>query len=413
MTGDDVRTVFEPRLPQDEMDRLCQPCGVIKRPHKLHLGMLVQAMGLAAGTPGGAYQADVWRSSLAGAVPRVTRAAFCRGFDGPLAPGMAARAYAWAQLVAWPGSLSGVTDGSMGDAAVGTVRDAPIADGPGTGDDAARTVPTELSGGCGAPGRDHGSPAREHDSPPLQIDESWRGCGWLADLASASLARRRACEHDEGHFVIRRKDHWTPQVDHIAHGQVTRQFCPGTALDVLLAEHTLILDGQAMAAAGPVGGASIPLPVRLVGAQTPPGDGFFRTNLPPRVGPRQVADLERVRWEVERSMQLEQSVQRLDAIAAAYACSLKTRLQASLMASTITAVRAHRHHLKTCPQPGGAPRTEAPLPTRLLALPRTVSCQSIAQAVALTGAEAKRRGVRSRTCSRPQAKTPTGAVGRQ
>jgi hypothetical protein len=133
---------------------------------------------------------------------------------------------------------------------------------------------------------------------------------------------------------------WTPQVDYIARGQVTRTFCPGTDLNGLLADHTLIVDGQAMAAAGPVGGASIPLPLRLVGVQTPPGDGFFRTNLPPQVGPRQGADLDRVRWAVERSMQLDQSVQRLDAIAAAHACSLKTRLHASLMASIITAVLA-------------------------------------------------------------------------
>jgi hypothetical protein len=35
-----------------------------------------------------------------------------------------------------------------------------------------------------------------------------------------------------------------------------------------------------------------------------------------------------------------------------------------------------------------------PLPTRLLALPRAVSCQSSAQAVALIGAEAKRCGVK-------------------
>lgn len=36
---------------------------------------------------------------------------------------------------------------------------------------------------------------------------------------------------------------WTPQVDYIARGQVTRTFCPGTDFDGLLAEHTLILDG--------------------------------------------------------------------------------------------------------------------------------------------------------------------------
>jgi hypothetical protein len=44
MTGDAVRQVFEAMLPQEEIDRLCQECGVIERQRKLNLGMLVRAM---------------------------------------------------------------------------------------------------------------------------------------------------------------------------------------------------------------------------------------------------------------------------------------------------------------------------------------------------------------------------------
>jgi hypothetical protein len=76
MTGDDVRTVCEPRLPQEEMDLLCQPWGVIERQRKLTRGLVVRALVMAAGPPGGASQADILRSSLEGEVPRVTRAAF-------------------------------------------------------------------------------------------------------------------------------------------------------------------------------------------------------------------------------------------------------------------------------------------------------------------------------------------------
>src|SRR5262245_65868406 len=113
MTGDDVRTVLEQRLPQDAIDRLCQQCGVIERQRQLNLGMRVRAMVIAAGTPGGAYQADVLRSYLEFAVPRVTRAACYRWFDGPLEQCMAtlaerALAYARAQPVDWPGPLRGV-----------------------------------------------------------------------------------------------------------------------------------------------------------------------------------------------------------------------------------------------------------------------------------------------------------------
>jgi len=76
MTGDEVREVFEAMLPQQELDRLCTPFGVIARERKLNLGMCVRAMVISAGTPGGAYQADVLRSYLECEVPHVARSAF-------------------------------------------------------------------------------------------------------------------------------------------------------------------------------------------------------------------------------------------------------------------------------------------------------------------------------------------------
>jgi hypothetical protein len=78
MTGDEVRRVCEAMLPQEEMDRLCATCGVIERERKLNLGMFVRAMVISAGTPGGAYQADVLRSYLEFEVPRVAQSAFYR-----------------------------------------------------------------------------------------------------------------------------------------------------------------------------------------------------------------------------------------------------------------------------------------------------------------------------------------------
>jgi putative transposase len=396
MTGDEIRVVFEQMLPQDALNRLCQPCGVIERQRKLNLAMLVRAMVIAAGTPGGAYQADVLRAYLESEVPRVTRAAFYRWFDEPLerfmeALAQRALAYARAQQVDLPGPLSGVKDWSIVDFTTIKVRDALLEEFPGTGDYAALKGHKILSVGCGAPVRYHVSPARDHDSPHLHIDESWRGYGLLADLAYASLARLRACETYDVRFVIRLKDNWKPKVESIARGQVTREFCPSTDLDALLAAETLVLDGRAIDADVSVGGATNPLPIRLVGVQTPKGYCFFLTNLPPRIGPLQVADLYRVRWEVELSIKLDKSVHRLDQIDAERPCSLKTLLPASLMASTIAAVLAHRHNFNTRPQAAGAPRTEAPLHTRLLALQMAVSCQFIAQAFELKGTAAKRR----------------------
>jgi putative transposase len=396
MTGEDVRQVFEAILPQQEIERLCAQCGVIERQRKLHLGMLVRAMVIAAGTPGGAYQADILRSYLEFEVPRVARSAFYRWFDEPLEQLMTALAdralaYARAQQVDLAGILGGVKDWYIVDSTTVTGRDALRDEFPGTGDYAALKVHKVLSIGCGAPVRYHSSPAREHDSRHLQIDESWQGYGLLADLAYASLARLRACNAQGVRFVIRLKDNWKPKVDYIARGQVTREFCPGTDLDVLLDTEILRLDGQAIDADVRVGGPSDPLHLRLVGVHTPKGYGFFLTNLPPRLGPRQVADLYRIRWEVELSIKLDKSVHRLDQIDAERPCSVKTLLHASLIASIIAALLAHIHNLQTRPPQEGAPQTEAPLHPRRLALQLAVSCQSIAQAGELKGVAAQRR----------------------
>jgi hypothetical protein len=92
MTGDEVREVFEAMWPQEEIDHLCELCGVIARQRQLNLGRFVRALVIAAGTPGGASQADVWRSDLACEVPHVARSAVYRWFDGPLEQGLAALA---------------------------------------------------------------------------------------------------------------------------------------------------------------------------------------------------------------------------------------------------------------------------------------------------------------------------------
>jgi hypothetical protein len=191
--------------------------------------------------------------------------------------------------------------------------------------------------------------------------------------------------------VIRLQDNWKPKVDDSARGPVTQTFFPGTTLDALLAEDILMREGRAMAADVHVGGDKHPLPLRRIGVHTPQGYGVFLTKLPPRIGPRQVADLYRGRWEVELSSKWDTSVHRLDEVDSERPCSLKTRLHASLIASTIAALLAHPHHLQTRPPQAGAPRTEAPLHPRRLALQLAVSCQSIAQAFDLQGSEATQR----------------------
>jgi hypothetical protein len=178
--------------------------------------------------------------------------------------------------------------------------------------------------------------------------------------------------------VIRLKDNGTPHVDDLARGQVPQEGFPGTDLATLVEEEILVLNSRASDADVYVGGDKRPLPLRLVGVHTPKGNGCFLTNLPPRIGPRQVADLYRVRWEVERSLRLDNSVNRLDAIDAERPCALKTLLHASLMASTLAALLAPPHNLQTCSTQAGKPHLEAPLHPRRLALQLAVSCQSMA-----------------------------------
>ena len=187
MTGEDVCHMFEAMLPQDEIDRLCVQCGVIERQRKLHLGTLVRAMVISAGTPGGAYQADVLRSYLEGEVPRIARSAFYRWFDEPLERFMAALAaravaYARAQQVDLSGPLCGVQDWYIVDSTTVRVRDALREEFPGTGEYAAIKVHKVLSVGCGAPVRYHFSPAREHDRRHITIDASEpvrpTACAW-------------------------------------------------------------------------------------------------------------------------------------------------------------------------------------------------------------------------------------------
>ena len=396
MTGEDVREVFEMILPQQEIERLCAPCGVLERQRKLHLGMLVRAMVIAAGTPGGADQADVLRSYLEFEVPRVARWACYRWFDEPLERFLAALAeralaYARTQQVDLTGMLGGVKEWYIVDSTTVRLRAALQEEFPGPGEYAAVKGHKVLSVGCGAPVHSHFSPAREHDRRHLTIDASWQGCGLLADLAYASLARLRACHEHGVRVVIRLKDNWKPTVDHLARGHLTQEFCPGTDLDALLEQEILLLDGPTIDADVPVGGPKHPLHRRLVGVHTPKGYGVFLTNLPPRLGPRQVADLYGVRWEVELSIRLDTSVHRLDQIEAERPCSVTTLLHASLIASILAALLAHAHNRQTCPSQAGEPRPEAPLHARRLALQLAVSCQSIAQACELTGAPAKRR----------------------
>lgn len=394
MKGDDVREVFEAIFPQDVIESWAGELGVVVRERKRDLIALIRSMTIAAGTPNGGLQADALRSYLESGAEPVVRAAFYSWFDDPMEQLMErlsqrAMAYAREQEVDLPGILAGVRDWRIVDASTVKVSNELIEQFPGAGDYAAIKVHKTLSVGTGCAVTYHFSPARDHDSPHLVIDESWRGYGLLVDLGYASFDRLRACEKHDVRVVIRLKENWKPRVESISRGTVTRTFFTGTDLDVLLEEETLILDGKAIDAMVTLDPEGQPLKLRLVGIPTPKGYCFFLTNLPKRVGPLQVGDIYRVRWEVELSFKLDKSVNRLDESKAERPCSIKAMLHASLIASILSTLLVHKHTIETRPKKPGDARTQPPLHPIVLARGLDKASLSIARAFELEGRAAQ------------------------
>jgi hypothetical protein len=371
MKGSDVQRIFEAVLPDEEIERWAAELGVVKRDRKRDVLALVRAMVISAGTPSGGIQADALRAYLDHDVPEIGRSAFYQWFDESLERLMSrvaerALAYARAQKVDLPAALAGVIDWRIVDSETIKTRRALQEAFPGAGDYAAIKVHKVLSVGTGCAVSYHFSPAREHDSLHLDIDESWAGYGLLADLGYASFDRLRACLRHGVSFVIRLKDSWKPRVERIDRGSVTRTFCAGTDLDLLLDAEVLCLDGEIIDAVVSLGSAG-DLRVRLVGVPTPKGYCFFLTNLPERVDAELVGNIYRVRWEVELSMKLDKSVNRLDESDAELPCSLKTLLHASLTASVLATLIVHQRNLDTRPKKEGGARNQPPFHPMLVA----------------------------------------------
>lgn len=358
LMADDLQVLFTELFPESLIDELAVEFGVVERQRKIELRAFIPALVLGAGTPDGGLQADALRAYLDMNVPDISRAAFYKRFDERLEKLMAALAqhaltFAATLKVDLPGILGGVTDWYIVDSETIKLRDALMAEWPGCGKYAAIKVHKTLSVGTGVPVRYHFSSAKEHDSKHLTIDESWQGYGMLADLGYASLARLRACQDHGVSFVIRLKENWKAKVDYVARGTVTKTFFAGSDLDALIEADTLVLDDKAIDCDVKIGPDGRQLALRLVGIPTPKGHCFFLTNLPPRVGPWQVGDLYRIRWEIEIANKLDKSVHQLDETMATKPTTVKTMLHAGLMASIITAIVVHRHHLATRPKPGG------------------------------------------------------------
>ena len=116
------------------------------------------------------------------------------------------------------------------------------------------------------------------------------------------------------------------------------------------------------------------------------------TNLPATVGPRQIADLYRVRWEIESDNKLDKSCHALDQIGAQTGPAVRALVHASLVSSILVGLLAHHHRRREAPpRRANTERTTAPIHPQSLARAMGSAAQSLAAALDLKGADADRR----------------------
>jgi len=375
LSGQVVREIFEAVLPEEHLRAIVKKAHFEERSRKRDAVALLRAMVIAASTGYGGRQRDVARIYFDSGAPAVVRGGFYAWFGPELEQAMVAVLHsAMTYAAALPLDLPPVMAKFARDFHIfdSTTIKLPLelfAEYPGAGKYAALKVHKRLSVGLGTVVDYSISPARDHDSLHLTIDESWRGLGVLMDLGYASLKRLRSCEEHGVVFVLRLKENWKPRVQCIHRGEVTATFFAGSDLDVLLENGTLRMDGRIIDATVTLGPAGQPLSCRLVGVPGLYGDyHFYLTNLPRAAGPRQVADLYRVRWEIESDNKLDKSCAHLDEIAARTGPAVRALLRASMVSSMLACLIVHRQRLgQRRPSASGAERKYAPLHPQTLA----------------------------------------------
>lgn len=402
MRGEDVQRVFETILPDKVLLRLVEKTKFQERARKLDALRLLRAMVIAAATGYGGRQADVMRLYFEAGATRVVRGVFYGWFGKELEEIMVevralALAYARTMKCDLPGLLGEhVTDWHIVDSSTVKLDQGLLGEYPGAGNYAALKLHKRFSVGIGTTIDYHLSPAREHDNVHLTIDETWRGLGVLLDLGYASFKLLRDCREHDVRFVIRLKDSWKPRVQHVARGKLLKQFVGGTDFDCLIDEEVLVLDGSAIDVDVTFGKGAALTMCRMVGVPTPDGTyRFYLTNLPAAVGPLQIADLYRVRWEIESDNKLDKSCSHLDQTAARTGPSVRAMVHASMVSSIIACVLAHHVRLREAPPARqGTERLTAPIHPQSLARAMGSAAGTIAAAMDLRGQSAAREWTR-------------------
>lgn len=392
--GSDVREVFEAVIADEALMSLVEHEGFQRRERKLDALRFIRTMIVAAASGRGGRQAEVMQDYFLAEARPVARSSFYGWFGEALErvmSGVRERAleYARALPVDLPGILGErVRDWHIVDSSTVKLPKELADEYPGTGDYAALKVHKRFSVGIGTTVDYRLSAAREHDALNFRLDESWRGLGLLCDLGYVSLNLLRDCERYHVRYVIRLKENWKPKVLTVVRGTLTQTFVPGTNLDVLIDNEALLLDGKVIdmdVALGPTR-----IPARLVGIKTAKGYCFFLTNLEAAVAPRTVADIYRVRWEIELDNKLDKSCSRLDEITARTAPSVRALIHASMVASMFACLLAHHHRHRTAPPPSrGRIRKQPPIHPQAIARMLGAMAPYIALAFEMTAKRAQ------------------------
>jgi hypothetical protein len=396
MRGEDVRQIFEAVLPDEALKPLIVGSGMQQRERKLDAVRLVRSAVIASANGGAGRQAAILNAYFESGGDKVVRGAaygwFSRAFELTM-EGVARRAleYARAQPKDLPGVLGRhVIDWHIVDSSTVKLDDDLRGVFPGAGEYAALKVHKRYSVGIGTTIGYHISPAREHDAPHLTLDESWRNHGLLVDLGYASHELLRQAKQYEVRYVMRLKESWKPNVKSIAAGEVGKTFLPGADFDALLDDEVLRLTGASIDADVQLGRGDTAIDARLVGVRHNGSYYYYLTNLPRSVSPEVVAQLYRVRWEIESSNKLDKSCFNLDEIAARTEHTVRALVHASIAAAILVCLIAHSHQLReTRPKNRRRHRTVPPIHVQSLARIVASAADRIAGLFELTGQHAE------------------------
>jgi hypothetical protein len=367
-----LKNVVRTALPPDKVLNFAREVGALQRESLMELGWLVNSLVLTARTPSGGRQADVLRSYIRATGVEPVRGTFYARFNAELElllEALLADALAGVQndRILLPDAVMGVRDWIAIDSETIKLHKSLKDTYPGTGDYAAVKVHKAYSIGRHNMIDYELSPARDHDSKRFAVTEDMRGLGLLMDLGYASHDRLRACITHGVSFVIKLKSHWKARLQDVYEGELGRLFV-GTDFAKAIEVGSLACEAGRIDADVQLGSGNDVYTLRLVAVETPEkGLCVFLTNLSRTEYPGSVvADLYRLRWEIEKSNKLDKSDFCLDELDCRKPCSARTMIYASLLGSSIAGRLVHADHCALAD--AKRPMTRGPMHVRLVAL---------------------------------------------